>query len=395
MNPLFILSLILFLGTLQTGVCQNIIDNDELDLKLPPTELSTNDLDKLLNYLPNKKTIGTFEGIFTCVQRKLENQIKLTISNWPLMPFHHTLGISGYEVYFNHPDELFYSLSIALPYLSKDTCELVKKFLAEQAKILPAYSINGFDNQIGRPRESYDVPFNLRISGHGVAKSTFGVYAFWNWCYFTGDYEPAKAHYHAIKSRMHSLLDGDYKFDIYNADYVNDEAEKLNGDLAGIIGFIRLARLNGDDDAAKMAIDVGTKLLNLRINLERVNVKIVTKTSATKSLHIYKLARYSDLVPEICEGLREFCEGVAEKRVYAYRSARNGWYMAFGDRLIGGENYTNPLHFGRAIFCGAALIEKLDAEKLASFVDVPHCIGDLYFIEKCSLVLRSCVESSK
>jgi hypothetical protein len=61
--------------------------------------------------------------------------------------------------------------------------------------------------------------------------------------------------------------------------------------------------------------------------------------------------------------------------------------MAFGDRLIGGENYTNPPHFARSLFAAGALVEHLDAEQLRHFIDVPWCEGDLYFIEKATFAL--------
>ncbi|MGC8829172.1 MAG: hypothetical protein ACP5TE_05285 [Verrucomicrobiia bacterium] len=367
---------------------QNIVDNDEIDLKLQPINLTERDFDKIILLSPQKSRFNP-SGEALRIQKKLESHIVNLIENWQLMPFHHTLGISGYEVYYNHPDELFYCLSISLPYLSQNTSNRVVKFLNDQVVVLPPYAIEGYDNRTGKPRESYDVPFNLRIPGRGKARSAFGVYAFWAWCHFTEDYTAAKTHYNAIKARIKPLLEKEYKFDIYKTDYSNDEAEILNGDLAGIIGFTRLAIINKDLESANQARKIGTLLLNLRVNLERVNPKILTKTTATKSLHIFKLARYCDLTPEIAEALRIYCDGCAEKRINAFRVARNGWFIAFGDRLVGGENYTNPLHFGRALFCGAALVEKLSAQTLGTFVDVPHCIGDLYFIEKCAIVLQS------
>ena len=57
--------------------------------------------------------------------------------------------------------------------------------------------------------------------------------------------------------------------------------------------------------------------------------------------------------------------------------------------MIGGENYTNPLHFSRALFAGAVFIEQLPPEEIASFVDVPWCKGDFYFIETCALALST------
>ena len=98
--------------------------------------------------------------------------------------------------------------------------------------------------------------------------------------------------------------------------------------------------------------------------------------------HNFRLTRYGTLVPEIAEELRLHTDGVAAARLRALREERPGWFMAFGDRLIGGENYTSPPHLARALFTGAVFIEQRPAPALSGEIDVPWCKGDLYFIEK-------------
>ena len=80
--------------------------------------------------------------------------------------------------------------------------------------------------------------------------------------------------------------------------------------------------------------------------------------------------------------LRLHTEGLAARRLAALRAARNGWYLALGDRLIGGENYTNSLSFSRALLAGATLVERRPGPEVAAYLDVPWCKGDLYFLEK-------------
>jgi hypothetical protein len=187
---------------------------------------------------------------------------------------------------------------------------------------------------------------------------------------------------------MKPLLETEYKFDISKNDHTNDEAEKLNGDLAGLLGLARLARMTRDIAVEREAITKARQLLEVRINLERVNSKILEKThAATKHLHNFKLARYCDLVPEIGEALRTRSAGCGAARLKNFREERNGWYLAFGDRMSGGENYTNPLNLPRALFAGAVFVEQLPAGQIISFVDVPWCKGDFYFMEKCAYAL--------
>ncbi len=42
---------------------------------------------------------------------------------------------------------------------------------------------------------------------------------------------------------------------------------------------------------------------------------------------------------------------------------------------------------GRALMAGATFIEELPGDRLLTFVDIPWCKGDFYFIEKCAYTL--------
>ncbi|HWI58049.1 MAG TPA: hypothetical protein VNZ22_12545, partial [Bacillota bacterium] len=280
-------------------------------------------MDAVVNRVIAPGAIGGMEA--RRVADKLDKHVDELLRGWPWMPFQHTLGISGYEVYFNHPDELFYALALALPYLEPPTADRAKALLNQQLSQCPPYALAGWDNRTGQPRESYDVPSGLRLLGQGKATSAFGVYAFWAWCHYAHDSAAAKSHWPAVRARMQPLLAADYRFDAHKTDYTRDEAQTLNGDLAGLIGLARLARLNDDAETAKAARLRLEQVLALRINLERVNPKFIEKTSASKSLHIYKLARYCDLVPEVGQGLRRLTDGCAAARLKSFREQRNGW----------------------------------------------------------------------
>jgi hypothetical protein len=322
------------------------------------------------------------------VAAKLDAHVAEFVDGFPWMAFHNTLGISGYETYFNHPDRVFHALALALPYLTPATAKKAKAFLADQLAKAPPYAVAGYDNTSGRPREAYDVPPPLRIRGKGRATSAVGVYAFWAYVHAAKDTGAAEAHWPAVRTRMEPLLGADDRFDPAKRDRRKDEAQRLTGDAAGLIGFVRLARMAGDAAAEKRGLARARQVLTLRINLDRIDPGILEKTeSTTAHLHAFKLARHCDLVLPVGELLRTKTDGLAAKRLAAFRGRCNGWYQAFGDRYIGGENYTSPPHFARSLFAGAAYIERLDAGTLLAAVDVPWCRGDLFFIEKCALAL--------
>jgi len=65
-----------------------------------------------------------------------------------------------------------------------------------------------------------------------------------------------------------------------------------------------------------------------------------------------------------------------------------GWYLAGEERQFHfGENYVDYPDFAMDIFLAKAYLEKSPPEKLAGWVDMPWCAGDLYYIEKLALVL--------
>ena len=366
---------------------QNVVDDHSADRTVGAVPLRAADVDALLAETPDFSAKPDSAEARRAAG-KLDAHVAEFVAGFPWRAFHNTLGISGYETYFNHPDEMFYSLSIALPYLKAETAAATKKFLAEQLGKHPPYASDGFDNTTGRPREAYDVPDEIRIKGRGKAASAFGVYAFWSYCYRAGDAAAARSAWDAVRQRMAPLLAEPYAFDVANTKYTKDEAEKLNGDLAGLVGFARLAAMAGDAQMQAEAKAKALELLELRVNLERTNPNVLEPTrSASKQLHVVKLARYCCLAPEVGRAVDRLSDGVGRARVRAFREARNAWYMAFAERLIGGENYVSPPHMGWAMMSAATCVEELPGDPLVGFVDVPWCKGDFYFIEKCAYAL--------
>jgi hypothetical protein len=320
---------------------------------------------------------------------KLARHVTELLDGWPWRPFHVTHGISGYEAFFAHPDELFHALALARPLLPDALGNRVAAFLADRAAETPPYAAAAPEPKNGRPRERYDVPDAVRLKGPFPARSLFGVYALWQAEHACG--LAAKDHWPAVAKRVGPLLATDYAFDTKTA-HRKDEAERLTGDLAGLIGFVRLARSSAvrDRESERAGLARLRQVLELRVNLDRANPRVLEPTdSTTAKLHAAKLARYCGLVPEAGAALAAHTSGAAGKRLAAFRASRPGWWLAAGDRLIGGENYCSPPHLSRALFAGTALVERVPAAALAGWVDVPWCAADPYFVEKAALALRA------
>lgn len=388
MNPSLPFSLLLATALLppHLGPAQNIVDSTAESATAHPVTVSSKAVAQLVGSAP-ARTIQLRSPAARQVAAELNCHVADLIAGWPWLPFHHTLGISGYESYFAHPDELVLVLALARPALEGTTLEAATNFVRRLLDTAPCYHAEFLSPPAGQPRESYVVPAYLRLKPPRNARSALGVYAFWAWIHFNRDPALLDAHWPAIHHRMEPLVTNAYRFDPARQDYKQDEARKLNGDIAGLIGFTRLAEMQQERVPAEKARQKLRQLLELRLNLERINPQIIDPTTASKQLHAHRLARYCDLTPELARSLRDATEDLARRRLRACREERSGWFLAFGDRFIGGENYTNPVDFPRALFAGAALIEDLPATELFAFIDVPWCKADLYFIEKCAYAL--------
>src|SRR4030095_11192840 len=141
------------------------------------------------------------------------------------------------------------------------------------------YEEPSYEFRSGRARESYDVPEALRRSGQARAAHALGIYAFWAYCHYCAAAATAREHWPRVKTRAKALIETDYAFDPRRTNYAKSESEKLNGDLAGLLGLGRLARLVNDADTGRLAITRARQLLELRVNLDRVNPRIVVTSS--------------------------------------------------------------------------------------------------------------------
>src|SRR4051812_13186025 len=109
---------------------QNVVDRSPGDAVIEAAPLQAAFAQEVVQELPkpNVPTLTTVGARRTAA--KLETHVIQLIEGWPWRPLHHVLGISGAETCFDHPDEMFYALSIALPHLSEKVRKAASEFLA-------------------------------------------------------------------------------------------------------------------------------------------------------------------------------------------------------------------------------------------------------------------------
>ncbi len=301
----------------------------------------------------------------------------------PWRPFQHTLGISGQERYFDHAGEVFFVLSLVKPD-KLETSQAIRTALLPWLETFPPFAATGLSPVTGTPREPWQVPEALLYTAPRNARDLFGVYALWLFRERFGIDEAAWTKIApAIQERVVKALSALKDFDPASTGKPAAAVRELNGNIAGLLAFLRLCPDSALMPAARSRLRAS---LQQRVACEVLNPQVWTPSDlSTKSLHTFMLPRWQNLVPELGAVLAKYTNGLAAQRVGLVRESMPAWWMARGDRLSGGENYTSPLHVSRALFSAAALIECLPPTDLSTMLDVPWCRGDLSWMERAAL----------
>jgi hypothetical protein len=361
-----------FLTALAIGAAsargQNVVDGSPAGPVGKSQTLPDDLIDSLLTQRPAWKPSAPW-------QRAVDEWLK----GHPWRPLQHTLGISGQERYFDHSSEVFFALSLVRPD-KPETAQAIRAALLPWLETFPPWSPAGLPAATGTPREPYQVPESLLYTAQRPARDLFGIYALWLFKDRFGIDDPAWAKIRpALHERVQQALPAMKDFDPAANGKGAIPVRELNGNIAGLLAFLRLCP---DSDLLPKARTRLSASIQQRVDYEVLNPNVWTPSDlSTKSLHSFMLPRWQNLVAELGSVLGAHTAGLAAQRARIVRESMPAWWIARGDRLSGGENYSSPLHVSRALFSAAALIEKLPPDALTPMLDVPWCRGDLAWIE--------------
>jgi hypothetical protein len=99
--------------------------------------------------------------------------------------------------------------------------------------------------------------------------------------------------------------------------------------------------------------------------------------------------RYWDLTPQLGQMLSDHAAAQLRRNLADLRRALPVWYQAWGERLIGGENYISPPGLARGMFLALAYGASAEPAELTRYVDQPWCRADLYYIQKLTATLQT------
>lgn len=301
------------------------------------------------------------------------------------------LGISGEERHFWRTAETIQILSLALPHLPTETAEKVKRHLNKMVQAGCPLASPVHDAK-GRRRE----PFELGPGMKQFAEKTpqyeatiEDLYAVWAFAHYADACSAIDLQAEAIARMVDQEIRRGVDFRV-DAESDNDAAEHLNARIAGMLAAVRIFRQRGDQPAADRALDHLARLVTERVHHEKADGRLIRPTKvASHGLHQAKVPRYVALAPEVGQMLRQHAGEATREHCDTLRTGLPVWYQAWGERMIGGENYISPPHLARAVFLAWADAADASPEDLAAKLDQPWGEADLYYIEKLSAVLRA------
>ena len=322
------------------------------------------------------------------LRSRLDAQIVELITGGPWAPFVVELGISGEERHFWRTAETMQIVSLALPHLSESTKAAAVTFLdrmfdAGMPLTQPIHSGQG------NRREPYDLgPGAKQFAESKVTYQTNieDIYALWAYAHYADRWDKVLGRLDAITTILDEFAGKEFKFEHGGT---HDEAEHLNCQIAGVLAAARIFAKADQSNAVDKATELLAKLVTERVHHERADGWLIRPTHvASKGLHQAKVPRYVGLVPELSQMLREYADEHLTRNVRALTTGLPVWYQAYGERMIGGENYISPPHLARGLFAVLAEGVAADRKELAAKLDQPWCTADLYYIEKLSATLR-------
>jgi len=292
-----------------------------------------------------------------------------------------TYGANG-NVVWQDPGELLYAMALAYPYLDAPLQTQVRSYMArEMAEFPPLQNLEWWQAPWltqGVPRERYTVPFRQSLNNWPPpAANLNAIYALWLWSKNTGDWSYAQTHW----SEATSLFNARRTDMAYYAD------------IAGAIGYARLATHFGDttaatagQQAAVSAMQAGTPMTT---RIQRAEQDYLDPRGIASGWY---LPVFYGLTPEVGLYLREQTNGAAHAHLLS-KEAGDGlrfWYLTrAGAHAEAGEtSFVAPLA-AWSHFLAHAWIAGDSRSTLRSWLDRPWTVGDLHSIQKVAAVIHA------
>jgi hypothetical protein len=287
--------------------------------------------------------------------------------------------------FFVEPTETLYTLARAYNYLDDDLRNKVRGYVARMysqgGPLEGATRRRTFEPAGGAVRSLYDDPAESAGGGFSVndditRSDVARLYPLWLWARVSGDFERIRSHWKELR-------------ELVNQQPNKMEEDCRNGYIAGLIAYCRIAAEMKDEAALERGLAAARSALGERLAYESGHTRggLITQVPVLRSI----FSRWRRLTPELGRFLSAYAGQTHRRLMDVYVDYhRPTWYLAWGVETM----WRNECPFAfptmsAEVFDARALILGEPAEKLASFLDIPWCKADLFYIQK--LVL--CIEA--
>jgi hypothetical protein len=345
------------------------------------SRIPDSELDRFIQESPAGKPAG--RGASGVLKAKLASEVAELISQtWqPLVfpPGKHPR--KAYRI-FADPTETLFTLARAYPYVDADLQTRIREYVKQLRR--PGGPLEGpvgkraVDPAQGAVRSYYDIaPDKLfRVMDDITRGDVARLYPLWLWAGVTNDW----SHIESNWDRLKALVDQPPN---------KMEEDCRNGYLAGLIAYCRMADRMKDEPSRQNGLRVSRAALRERLAYEFSRTKggLITEVPVLRST----FARWRHLTPEVGRFLAHYAGQTHKQLMDVYVDYhRPTWYLAWGVETLWRNE--SPFAFPTMpaeIFTARAWILDEPAGKLASFLDIPWCKADLFYVQK--LVL--CIET--
>jgi hypothetical protein len=268
------------------------------------------------------------------------------------------------RIFFNDPSQTLYSLLLARPFLDRTLQNETDQYLGQLTKNMPrSYELNQ-----GESRVCYDAPLKLlKLAEEPPSNDLARLYPLWLWSRTPSGQKYVQTHWSQLRSRLQTPAS-------------KSEDDCGNGRLAGLIAFCRMAREMKDTTALDQAM----------------RTRLVYELAHTRGGVIRELprgglgfVRWRHLTPDVACLLAAYAKPITARLMADYADyQRPCWWMAWNvEQLMRNEVPYQMPSTPMEIFSARALILQESPEKLSTYLDLPWCRADEYYLQKLALVL--------
>lgn len=338
------------------------------------------------------------------IRRRLIEEVRALVDGPRLAPLRVEIGLAGCEYAFDQSGETFAALSLAAPHLPAELQARVLDYLRGELQKHPPHTEGcWYALDQGRRRERYRLTEDMLRPDHRQRRChpMANLYALWAFAHRFDQWSAAAARWPEIEASLRAFEQSGWRFDPAKGDLF------ANAYLAGLMGYVRIARrlehAQAADRGAAKAAELASRIVaQYRADAEKVFLPEFDNVSQFDRWreegaggffwkvagHKAKPAKFHGLTPEVGRLLADHAATATAKYLAFVDRSLPGWFLAGEERQFHyGENFIDFPDFSLDLFQARAWIERAPAAKLARWVDLPWCSGDLFYVRKLALVL--------